>query len=280
MPDHTFIRSGFADEIGPDLDTQLDVMGRLGIAHFDLRSIDGTSIVNYSPSKVEEIQQTLDERDVAVTSIGSSIGKVKITEEFERHFAQFERAVERAVQFDAPYIRLFSYYVPEDESPEEYREEVVRRMRAKVEVAKEAGVVLVLENETGLYGDTPQRCRDLLTAIDSPHLRMAFDPANFLEVGVDPYPDALVQLVEYVEQLHIKDASKGTSDDVRPAGQGNSRFPEILDMLSKRGFRGPASLEPHLSDSQEYDDLDGADQYEVAASALRTCLEEVGANYE
>lgn len=38
---------------------------------------------------------------------------------------------------------------------------------------------------------------------------MIFDPANYLEVGVQPYPDALLQAVEIIEFLHIKDAVRG-----------------------------------------------------------------------
>jgi sugar phosphate isomerase/epimerase len=277
---HGFTLSGFADEIGPDLETQLDVLEQAGISHLDLRSVEETNVIDFSPDQVERIRRALDERGIGVTSIGSPIGKIDVTDDFEPHMERFETAIERAAQFDAEYIRLFSYYIPDGDDPADHREEVLRRMAAKTERAATAGVTLVHENEKDIYGDTPERCRDLLTAVDSPHLRAAFDPANFLEIGVDPFPDALLQLVEYIEQLHVKDAAKGERAEIRPAGDGDGDFPAILDALADRGFEGPASLEPHLDLSVETTEHKGSREYLVATEALTDCLDRVGTTYE
>lgn len=277
---HGFTLSGFADEIGSDLETQLDVLEEAGISHLDLRGVEDTNVLDFSPDQVERIQRVLDERGVGVTSIGSPIGKIEITDDFEPHVERFETAIERAEQFDAEYVRLFSYYIPDGDDPADHREEVLRRMEAKTERAAEAGVTLVHENEKDIYGDTPERCRDLLTTVDSPHLRAAFDPANFLEIGVEPFPDALLQLVEYVEQLHVKDAAKGERGEIRPAGEGDGDFPAILGALADRGFEGPASLEPHLDYAGPMTGRSGPEGYRLAADALTDCLDQVDATYE
>lgn len=277
---HRFTISGFADEIGPDLETQLDVLDELGIGHLDLRGVEGTNVLDLTEDQVERVGRALDEHDVGVTSIGSPIGKIGINDEFEPHFERFETALEHAAQFQAPYVRVFSYYIPDDENPAEYREEVLRRMETKASRAAEVGVTLVHENEKDIYGDTPSRCRDILAAVDSPHLRAAFDPANFLEIDVDPYPDALCQLVEYVEQLHVKDAIKGERGEIRPAGEGDGNLPAILDVLADRGFVGPVSLEPHLEVAGAMSKHSGPDGYAVATNALTDCLEDIDASYE
>ena len=277
---HAFTLSGFADEIDPSLETQLETLADLGIDHLDLRGVDGTNVLNLSPDEVERVREALREAGVGVTSIGSPIGKVGIEEDFDPHFERFETALERAAQFDADYVRLFSYYVPDGDDPADHREEVVRRMRAKADRATEAGIVLLHENEKDIYGDTPARCRDILTAVNSPFLRAAFDPANFLEIGVDPYPDALLQLVEFVEQVHVKDAVKGERGEIRPAGEGDGDIPAVLAALADRGFVGPASLEPHLAVAGEMGGESGPEKYALAAEALRECLDSVGATYE
>ncbi|WP_137284558.1 sugar phosphate isomerase/epimerase family protein [Halorussus salinisoli] len=277
---HGFTLSGFADEIGPDLKTQLDVLEEVGVSHLDLRGIEETNVLDLSSDQVERIQRALDVQDVGVTSIGSPIGKIDVTDDFEPHLERFDTAIERAKQFDAEYIRLFSYYIPENDDPSEHREEVMRRMKVKTERAAEAGVTLVHENEKDIYGDTPERCRDILTTIDSPHLRAAFDPANFLEIGIEPYPDAFVQLVEYVEQLHVKDAIKGERGEIRPAGDGDGDFPAILDALAERGFVGPTSLEPHLDYAGPMTGRSGPEGYQLAADGLIDCLDRVEATYE
>ena len=48
MTDHTFVVSGFTDEIGPDLDEQLAVLESLGIDHLDLRGVEETNVLDFS----------------------------------------------------------------------------------------------------------------------------------------------------------------------------------------------------------------------------------------
>ena len=273
-------RSGFADEVAADLDTQLDVFADLGIDHIDLRSAWDTNVLDFDADQIATVQSALDDRDMGVSCIGSPIGKIPITEDFEPHRERFRTAVERADQFDADYIRLFSYWMPEDEVPADYRDEVLRRMRAKADIAESAGVTLLHENEKDIYGDTPARCRDLLTAVDSPNFRAIFDPANFLEVGVRPFPDALLDLVEFVEYLHIKDAQFGERGAIEPAGEGDGEIPAILRAFDRRGFDGFAALEPHLAAAEEKGGFSGPEAFGVAEEALRDCLDGVGMAYD
>lgn len=279
MQDEQFVISGFADEIAPDLETQLDTLERLGIDHLDIRSIDGTNVLDFSDEEVERVRTALDRRGIEVTSIGSPIGKISVEEEFEPHFDRFEMALERANQFDSDYIRLFSYYIPEDADPADHREEVMYRMQRKSDRAEETGVVLLHENEKEIYGDTPERCRDLLTIVDSDHFRAIFDFANFLELGLDPYPEALLDVVEYVDQFHIKDAKRGERGKMVPAGEGDGSITRTLAAFGRRGFRGPASLEPHLFQAGEKGGFSGPEGYEQATEALRDCLDKAGVNY-
>jgi len=271
------VTSGFADEIDADLEVQLDTLDRLGIDYLDLRGVEDTNVLDLSDGQIERVQRELDERGIGVTSIGSPIGKVDIEEPFEPHFERFQTAVRRAEQFDTEYIRLFSYYTDE---PTANRGEVMRRMERKAEYAEDAGVTLLLENEKDLYGDTPGRVRDVLTTVDSPNLRAIFDPANYLEIGVEAYPDALLQVVEYVEQLHIKDANKGSRGDIEPAGEGDGHIPETLAVMAARGFHGVASLEPHLAEAGRAGGFSGPEAYGRATEALRDCFDEAGVDYE
>jgi len=280
MTDHRFTVSGFADEISSDLDEQLDVLEDLGVDNLDLRGVEDTNVLEFSDEQVERIRDELDSRGIGVTSIGSPIGKVGIDDPFEPHFERFETAIEMADAFDTEYIRLFSYYIPEGDEPTDHREEVLRRMERKVERAEDAGVTLLHENEKDIYGDTPGRCRDMLTTVDSPNFRAIFDPANFLEIGVQPYPDALLQVVEYVEQLHVKDAEFGERGAIAPAGEGDGDIPATLEAFKNRGFHGPASLEPHLAVAGRKGGYSGPEAYKVAANALFDCFEDVGADYE
>ncbi len=272
--------TGFADEIAEPLDEQLAVLEELGLTHLDLRQVDGRTIHEFSDAELADIKQTLDERGFQVSSIGSPIGKIHITDPFGPHLEKFERVVEVAEHFDTEYIRLFSYYIPEEDDPSEHREEVLERMARKTEIAEQAGVKLIHENEKRIYGDVPSRCRDILTNVDSPALTAAFDPANFLEVGVRPYPDALINHVEHVGYLHIKDAIFGEEGEIRPAGEGDGRIKDIVTAMDGRGFTGFASLEPHLLFAGKKEGFSGPEGFRMATEAFVDILEEAGIAYE
>lgn len=274
--DSEFVLSGFADEISTDLDVQLEVLDAVGVDHLDLRSVDGTDVLELSADDLDAVEAALAERDISVPCIGSPVGKVEVTEPFDEHLDRFERTLAVADRFDADYVRVFSYYVPDGDDPADWRGEVLRRMRAKADRAADADVTLLLENEGGLYGDTPGRCRDVLTAVDSPHLRAVFDPANFVVEGIDPYPDALLLLVEFVDYVHVKDALADDGSAV-PAGEGDADVAALLETLRRRGFSGVLSLEPHLY--QSMDEYDGPAAFRTATDALTDVIASIGGTY-
>src|SRR5690606_20846544 len=125
-----------------------------------------------------------------ISAIGSPIGKVPIDSPFEPHLEKYRHAIDLARRFGTPNIRVFSYYPPEGDPAgwqEKYRNEVIDRMAKKAEIAREAGVRMIHENEHRIYGDSPERLRDLLSSVNSPALGQAFDPANFVFCGYDPW---------------------------------------------------------------------------------------------
>jgi sugar phosphate isomerase/epimerase len=132
-------------------------------------------------------------------------------------------------------------------------------------------VTLVHENEKEIYGDTAERCRDLVATIDSPALRMAFDPANFVQVGVRPMAEAWPLLAGYTTHIHVKDALLA-SGEVRPAGEGDGAIPELLDALVERNYHGFLTLEPHLKVAGPLGGFSGEAGMRLAIGALRGLL--------
>src|SRR5690606_19728923 len=121
--------SAFADEISDDLEVQLDTLDAVGISHIELRGVWGKNVLKLTDEEVDRVKRRLDERGFRVSSIGSPIGKIQITDPFEPHLEEFRRALWCAERLEAPYIRVFSFFVPEGEAAER-RGEVMRRMKA------------------------------------------------------------------------------------------------------------------------------------------------------
>ncbi|MBE7043785.1 MAG: sugar phosphate isomerase/epimerase [Ruminococcaceae bacterium] len=236
--------SGFSDEISKYVDEQFAHLNRLGIRYFEPRQIDESNIADLTDEKLEELKQKMEQYGISVSSIGSPIGKIQITDPMEPHLDKLRRVIHIAKELGTRYIRVFSFFMPKGEDPSLYREEVMRRMKLMVEMAEQEDVVLLHENEKGIYGDVALRCKEIFDEIDSPNLKGVFDPANFVQCGDVTYPDGFRLLKEHIVYMHIKDALWDGS--VVPAGMGEGHFEEILTELAEDGYEGFLSLEPHL----------------------------------
>jgi len=260
--------AAFADEISPDLDEQIRVCRANGVMHIELRGVNKINVLDFDSNLRREIRDKLAAAGMKVCSIGSPIGKVKINDSWAEHFDRFRIAVELAEFFGAPFIRIFSYYPPEKGADiTQHRDEVLRRMQAKVDYVRDRAVVLVHENEKDIYGEKGVRCVDLLRSVNSPKLRAAFDFANFVQAGERPL-DNWQMLRPWVAHIHVKDARAG-SGQVVPAGQGDGQIEPILIDAWRNGYRGFLSLEPHLKVAGHSHGETGADLFKVAAEALK-----------
>lgn len=240
-----FTFSAFCDESGENtIEGQIKACKSNNITHMELRGFgEELSINNLSTEQAEEMKKVIDKESMAVSSIGSGYGKIEITDDFEPHFKAFKNTVEVAKILGAKYIRMFSFYFTKGESYEEYRNEVIKRVKAMADYATEHGLICCHENEKGIYGDTAERCLDLLESCGE-NLRAVFDPANFIQCGVDTVK-AYDLLEKHVEYFHIKDAIY-KDGSVVPAGTGEGRVLEIITRAAKQNREIVLSLEPHL----------------------------------
>ena len=251
--------SGFSDEIDSDIKVQFEHLNKLGIKYFEPRGINGTNISALTLDEAKQLKETMDKYGINASSIGSPIGKIGIKDEFEPHLEKLAHTIEIAKILGTKYIRVFSFFIPKEDDPAIYRDEVMARMKAMTALAGREGVILLHENEKDIYGDIAVRCKDILDTVDSQNLRAVFDPANFVQCGQVTYPDAYEMLKDHVVYMHIKDALFA-DNSVVPAGHGDGRVRDILQALSDRDYEGFLSLEPHLGSFDGLGDLEVGDE--------------------
>lgn len=282
-----FVLSAFADEIDNDLGIQMDMLEKYGIRYIEMRGVNGKNVSELTLDEVQEIKKQLDARGLKISAIGSPIGKIKITDDFTPHLRLFKHILKIAKVLDTKYIRMFSFFIPEGEDPAKYRDEVMRRWREFIKVGAGSGLILLHENEKEIYGDTPERCLDLLKTMNCNYLKAIFDPANFIQCDVETYPYAFELLKNEVVYIHVKDAL--TSDhSVVPSGYGDGRVREILTALAQCDYEGFLSLEPHLQNFQGFAGLernpvsirkadlkDGTGKFGIACEALQKIIAEI-----
>ncbi len=303
--------SAFADEISSDPDEQIAVLRAEGIRHIDLRGAWGVNVLDFHDRQVGDLRRALTDGGIGVAAIASPIGKAPIDGSFDEHLRRFERAITLAHAFDAPCIRIFSFYPPaaiatssagtanapvaasngnavapsadslvsgaDLVDPATYRDEVLRRLRELTARARAAGLTLLHENEKDIYGDTIVRCVDLLRSVDDDHFVAAFDPANYIQCGQTPYPDAYDAVRPWLRYVHVKDARADGS--VVAAGEGVSRWPDLLRRLRADGYAGVLALEPHLAAADQFQGFSGPALFRHASQSLQRLLRDMGWDY-
>ncbi len=231
----------FADEASSMIDGQITAMKENGLDGLEIRNVDNVNVVDISDAKAKEVRKKLDEAELRVWTIGSPIGKIDIEKgSFEQHTERFKRSLEIAEILGADNVRLFSFFTPGD-NRSDYKDKVIERLGVFAEIAKGTGITLCHENEKGIYGDVPERCLEIHKAL--PEIKAIFDPANYVQCGVDTLK-AWEMIKPYVKYLHIKDAL--ADGNVVPAGKGVGNLKYILDDFKKNGGDS-LTIEPHLT---------------------------------
>ena len=238
-----FVLSAFADEASPMLDEQIKALQEEGISLIELRGVDGKNVSGLTIEEAQAVKAKLDAAGIRLSALGSPYGKASLGQAFDEHLASFKHGLELCKVLDCKRIRMFSFYPA---GPvEEAREEVLRRLEIMLTLAEEAGVQLVHENEKGIYGDDTARNANLLNHFGA-RLGFAFDPANFVQCGVNTL-ETYELLHDRITYMHIKDAllSDGA---VVSAGNGDGHVAEILGRLNtEREGEVILTVEPHLT---------------------------------
>jgi sugar phosphate isomerase/epimerase len=270
--------SGFADEIDPDLEEQCRVLDDLGIRYIEFRSAWDVNVLDLSDGQLDDVEKILAAHSIAVSSIGSPIGKINVEDDFDAHLVRMDRALQVAERLGAPYIRLFSFFLREDQRPEDFRDEVIRRMRGLTERAAGHDVILLHENEKEIFGDVPDRVLDIVESVDSPQLKLAWDAANYVQCGVRPFTDGYRRLRPHTVYIQVKDALLD-GGKVVPAGEGDGEVRETIRALLADGYDGFFSMEPHLASANPLGGFTGADEFVRATKAFTDILRSEGIRY-
>ncbi len=267
--------SGFGDEIDADPAVQVAVLQALGANHIEVRSAWGTNIVDLEAEQLDALATLFSEREMGVSAIASPIGKVDVALPVQHEVDRLGSAIRAAKRLDARYIRIFSFFRAEGVEVAGIRDDVLVRMRALADLAESENVILLHENEKDIYGDTPERVLDVIESVGSQNLRVAWDNANFVQVGVKPFTEGYAMLRPYFEYLQVKDALSG-SNAVTPAGEGDGELLETLTALRDDGYTGFASLEPHLADVNALGGFSGPEAFGRAARAFARLTNQLG----
>ncbi len=251
------ILSAFADEYCDNFEGQLEFLNREGIGYLEIRGVNGKNISTLSDAEVKECKKALDNAGIKVSSIGSPLGKYPIEDDINTHLETAKRIFEFASVFGTSLCRVFSFYMPKDKNPEDYKGRVYENLEKLVSLAESYNITLCHENEWGIYGQSPEKCLELMEAFDG-RFATVFDMGNYVLDGYAPYPENYARIKKYIRYFHIKDAFAAGA--IVPAGCGEANIKEILsDYAADAKSDFFVSIEPHLQTFSGLNSLAGKD---------------------
>ncbi len=249
--------TGFADEAADDIAGQIAVTRELGWRWIEARKIDGTNLHDLSDEAFDRVYGALQEAGVGVNCLGSTIANWgrHIDEPMVADLEQTQRAIERAKRLGTRMVRIMSYALLPDRSPEDQCvEERVKRLRRLTAMFLDEGIQPLHEN-CGNYGGMGWSYT-LLLLDEVPGLKLVFDTGNPIftpdRTKPEPFPNQSAwEFYEHVRDavryIHIKDARRtGGRREYCWPGDGDGDVRRICADLVASGYDGGISIEPHM----------------------------------
>ena len=112
-----FKLSAFADEISDDLDVQIENLQSNGVGSIELRGVFGENVLELMEDEVRDVKERADDAGIGFSAVGSPIGKFPLDDDFDKQMEATKKALDYAGILEAPYIRMFSFHIPEGDDP-------------------------------------------------------------------------------------------------------------------------------------------------------------------
>lgn len=174
-----------------------------------------------------------------------------VISDHERCVREAQRAVDLAVLLECPYVRVFGFEHPENETRSSAIKRIAGRLALAVDHADKSGVKIVVEN-AGSFASAAQ-LRELIDRVNHPLLGACYALAAGSAAGDDPEA-AIRTLDQKLWVARVKDLHAGKPV---PLGQGELKCERFVRALAARGFSGPLVYEwdrawmPELSISDD-----------------------------
>ncbi len=228
-------------ELRAELSDQIEAVKRNGLNGIELGGTEFGPISDISFVAACLIRKKLNDSGLEVLSLSTTIGRIGIKDDFEAQIEKLKNTLEVCKVLGADKVRVSSFYIPGFENPDDYRQLVVDRLGRMNELAGAHSVTLCLENKSGCYGGTAERCHEILSAL--PEMVGVFNPAEFVKAKENVLTawDKLRSRIAYV---HISDITEDGKPV--PAGCGVAQIRDLTRKFIEKGGRN-FSIDPRLT---------------------------------
>jgi len=283
--------AAITDEISQEFEHALDVMLEYGATGAELRGLWGTNIADLTEAQAARAKTALKDRGMQAVGLATPFFKCDLTAQtanpgeaagamhlatplgLEQQMELLTRCIRLANLFETPLLRVFTFWRKEALTPE-IEARIVDSFSAPLALAEREGVVLGLENEHACFIGTGAEAGRIAAAINSPHLKIVWDPGNAYFAGESPYPAGYEAIKPWLTHVHVKDGKLVETADQGPRpqwcviGEGEIDYVGQFAALKQDGYAGWISLETHYKPETG----SGPDGKGTAEDGSRPCL--------
>ncbi len=259
-----FKLSVITDEISQDLGHALEIASKeFGLTYVELRGMWNKNVINLDEKETVEVRRLLGKFSLQVTDIASPLFKTDWpgaptskyspkTPQFgaDYNFAQQEEVLERAIAvakaLGTERVRCFDFWRLDDAKP--FRESMDAKLRDTAAHAAAKKITLLLENEFACNTATGAEATRTLQAVQSPNLKLNWDPGNAAFRGEIAFPDGFETIPkERIGHMHCKDVARKADGTFEWAAMGRGIIDYVgqFRALVQAGYSGTVSLETH-----------------------------------
>lgn len=227
-----------------DLDDTFQLMAQSGFAKVDLWG----GPPNYASDPAEcdpaDLKQKADAYGLQIANLGTYPGRKFFEVGEDAELREMQRTIDIAHFLGSRSIRVSPGH---DEDPAT-ADAMVSFFQKSAAYAAEKNVFLGMENHAGSIAGHPDLVMKLVTAVDSPHFGILYEPANLMACGVD-YRDAYEVFKGWITHVHVKDSHivDGTYERTM-LGEGDIDWSWVTTVLEGSGYTGDYALEFEIED--------------------------------
>ncbi len=254
------------DGISRDLAHALNVMDEFDLEFAELQFVWEKEVGDHSLAEVQKIKQLLQDRGKPVSCLSRHVFAGLTTAnkagdaEHEKHMDALKRVIDMAHELGSPLVRIMTNKKEQilwgSGGAEKWNvahgawEATLPLIAPACDVARDAGVTLVVETGNGTMVNSSYTARRLIDDLDAKDvLKVLWDPANNCWCHEHAYPEGYEPLRGgYLGHVHIKDVQVDTPKAtlaVREMGSGQlgPLFPRICQALVDDAYGGVISYE-------------------------------------
>jgi len=259
-----FKLSIITDEVTQDFGHALEVASKeFGLAYVELRTLWNKNIINLDEKEIAEVRRLLDRFNLQVTDIASPLFKTDWpgapTSKYSPKTPQFgadytftqqgevlDRSIAIAKALGADRVRCFDFWRLDD--PQPFRDSMDGKLRDTAAQVASKKITLLLENEFACNTATGAEAARTLQAVQSPNLKLNWDPGNAAYRGEPAFPDGFAKIPkERLGHVHCKDVVRKADGTYEWAAMGSGIIDYVgqFRALAQAGYSGTMSLETH-----------------------------------